>query len=95
MCVEKFNPPLDAGIEDMVMVLRKHGVETFESCQGGEGHAFVEPTVRFSGEYAAGFHAFAVARENDLPVCSLRRAYRVEDGELKGPWWEMTFLPPR
>ena len=30
-------------------------METFESCQGGAGHAYPEPTVRFFGEKAAGY----------------------------------------
>lgn len=38
---------LDSGISDYVHKLMKHGVETFESCEGGEGHCFPEPTVRF------------------------------------------------
>lgn len=31
-----------------------HGIETFESCQGGSGHSFPEPTVRFEGGLAEG-----------------------------------------
>ena len=31
------------------MILRENGVETVESCQGGAGHAFPEPTIKFSG----------------------------------------------
>lgn len=42
-----FNPPLDDGIREIVIVLVKNGVETFESCEGGPGHAFPEATVRF------------------------------------------------
>jgi hypothetical protein len=91
--VERFNPPLDKGIEREVRVLRAGGVETFESCQGGEGHSYLEPTVRFHGEYAEGFRAYAVARENGLRVSELRRVYSAGDGELRGPWWEMTFSP--
>lgn len=83
--------PLDEGIRRYVLVLRSEGIETFESCQGGEGHCYPEPTVRFFGGAAEGFRAFAVARAYDLPVSALRRYYSVEDGELVGPQWEMTF----
>ncbi|MCI0729668.1 MAG: hypothetical protein L0332_23550 [Chloroflexi bacterium] len=38
--------PLDPGIADVVHLLRKYGIDTFTSCQGGEGHAFSSPTVR-------------------------------------------------
>lgn len=91
--MEEFSPPLDKGIEREVRVLRAEGIETFESCEGGEGHAYPEPTVAFHGNYADGFRAYATARENDLAVSELRRVYSIEDGELKGPWWELTFVP--
>ena len=41
---------LDRGIRDQVAALRECVVETFESCEGGPGHAYPEPTVRFYGE---------------------------------------------
>ncbi len=82
---------LDEGIRRAVLLLRSAGVETFESCEGGAGHAFPEPTVRFHGTAWEGHRAFAVAMEHRLPVLSVRRYYSVVDGELQGPWWEMTF----
>jgi len=48
---------LDSGIRDAVRILAEAGVETCESCQGGKGHAYPEPTIRFYGERSAGFHA--------------------------------------
>ena len=89
-----YHPPLDAGIARYVDVLRSPGVETYESCQGGAGHAFPEPTVRFYGTASEGFRAFDVARKNALPVASLRRFWSVIDGEPVGPHWEMTFVRP-
>lgn len=84
---------LDAGIAPAVEVLRAAGVETFESCEGGDGHAFSEPTVRFHGERPEGFRALAAAMQNGLPVSELRRVWPVIDGEPTGPWWELTFTP--
>ena len=92
---EQFSPPLDEGIGQIVKVLREAGVETYESCEGGEGHSFPEPTVRFHGEYAEGLRAAAIALQSHLPVAELRRVYGVEDSELKGPWWELTFTPTK
>lgn len=83
--------PLDTGIRRYVLILRAEGIETIESCQGGEGHAFPEPTVRFNGNAVEGYKAFAIARNYGLPVMTLRRFYHVTDGQLEGPWWEMTF----
>jgi hypothetical protein len=89
---EEYEPPLDPGIKTYVVLLREHGVETFESCQGGERHAFPEPTVCFSGERAEGFRALAVALQHDLPVASLRRTWRIYDREPMDVRWEMTFF---
>lgn len=82
---------LDAGIADAVKVLREAGVETFESCQGGEGHAYPEPTVRFGGSNAEGFRALAVVMQAQLPVAGLRRVWIMQDGEPHGPEWELVF----
>ena len=83
---------LDPQIAPIVRVLLENGVETFESCQGGEGHAYPEPTVRFYGERAAGFRALAVAFEHGLRVLHLRRVWPIIDCEPTGPWWEMVFV---
>jgi hypothetical protein len=85
--------PLDRAISYAVKVLREGGVETFESCEGGSGHAFHEPTVRFHGGPEAGFHALACARRHGLPVAELRRFWQIVQGEPNGPYWEMTFQP--
>lgn len=83
---------IDPGIRPIVQILAQNGVETFESCEGGNGHAFYEPTVRFHGSHAEGFRALSVALQHGLKVCELRRYYSIEDGEPVGPHWEMTFL---
>lgn len=83
---------LDEGIRNAVRVLAEAGVETFESCQGGDGHAYAEPTIRFHGERSAGFRALAVALESGLKVTSLRRTWPVNDGEPTGPCWEIVIL---
>ena len=91
----RFDPPLDVGIRDIVLTLIANGVETFESCEGGTGHSFPEPTVRFEGSSSEGLRALAVALENRLPVSELRRTWGIIDGVIHGPWWVMTFHPPR
>ena len=84
-------PELDPGIARAVVLLREAGIETFESCQGGPGHSYPEPGVRFHGQQTGGFRALGVVLEARLPVCSLRRYWSVEDGEPVGPCWELTF----
>ena len=88
----EFDPPLDRGIRAAVEVLVGAGVETFESCEGGPGHSYPEPTVRFHGGRSEGFRAFAAAILAGLPVTALKRVWPVADGEPTGPWWELTFV---
>lgn len=71
--------------------LRAEGIETFESCEGGEGHAYPEPTIRFHGDRAEGFRALSVALAASLPVDALRRIWILIDDEPTGPHWELTF----
>ena len=82
---------LDTGIRKAVERLQSCGIETFESCEGGPGHAYPEPTVRFHGDIAEGYRALAVAMRAGLQVKELRRVWPVLDGEPTGPWWELTF----
>lgn len=86
-----YDPPLDEGICEIVLTLVADGVETFESCEGGPGHAYPEPTVRFHGDQAEGFRALAVAMRGGLNTAALRRVWPLLDGEPTGPWWELTF----
>jgi hypothetical protein len=82
---------IDRGIAHEVKVLWENGIETSESCEGGEGHSFYEPTVRFRGDSAEGFRALAIAQQHGLKVAELRRFWSIQDGEPVGPEWEMTF----
>ncbi|MFL6240061.1 MAG: hypothetical protein ACJ735_11285 [Actinomycetes bacterium] len=84
-------PDLDAGIRRAVRVFMEAGVETFESCQGGEGHAYPEPTIRFYGTQAAGWRALHIALEHGLPISAVRRTWPVLEGGPVGPYWEAVF----
>lgn len=88
---DKWLASLDPGIAPYVDVLDAAGIETFESCEGSIGHAFLEPTVRFYGARGEGFRALAVAIQHALPVAELRRYWQIVNGEPEGPHWEMTF----
>lgn len=87
----QYDPPLDPRIAGIVDALQRAGIETFESCEGGAGHSFPEPTVRFHGGSGEGFRALGAALEANLPVTKLRRLWRVLDGEPEGPYWELIF----
>ena len=90
----QIEPPLDNGIKRTVELLRQAGIETYESCEGGEGHAYPEPTIRFHGEPSEGFRALALLLENNLPVSALKRIWVVNDKEPTGPEWEVVFWQP-
>ena len=84
---------LDRWIRYAVLVLHRGGIRTYESCQGGNGHAFPEPTIRFEGSMKDARRAVALARDNGLPAHHLRRFWRVNDAGLERPAWELTFYP--
>ena len=41
---------IDPLILPVVEILNTHGFETFDSCQGGEGHPFADGYIRFYGD---------------------------------------------
>lgn len=89
-----FSPPLDKGVRHAVELLNSAGIETYESCEGGEGHSYPEPTIRFHGDRSEGFKALAVALQNALPVKAVKRIWDVIDNEPTGPHWEIVFYLP-
>lgn len=91
---QRFDPPLDEGIRLFVECLNAAGVETFESCEGGAGHAYREPTVRFHGDRTEGYRAVSIALRGGFNVAALRRTWPLLEGELTGPWWELTLTGP-
>ena len=88
---DKFLYSLDKGIRRYVEILRDNNVETYESCEGGKGHSYPEPTIRFYGERAEGFRVLSIALQHRLPVSALRRIWQIQDGEPVGPDWEIIF----
>lgn len=83
---------LDPGIKKYVERLQDSGIETFESCEGGKGHAYPEPAVRFHGGPEAGWRALAVCLDYRLPITTLRRIWHVLDtNQPTGPYWEIVF----
>jgi hypothetical protein len=82
---------IDAGIRQAVKRLQESGIHTFESCEGGPGHSYPEPTVAFHGGPETGWKALAVCMAYRLPVQSLQRIWHFYDGEPHGPYWELVF----
>lgn len=70
---------IDKGILPAVEILIKHGFITFESCQGGDGHCFSEPTVRFFGSEFDLIRAYEICRCYGLNVFEAKRVFIKED----------------
>jgi hypothetical protein len=85
------NGPFDYGIKRAVNILRENNIETCQSCEGGPGHAYPEPTVEFLGSYGEGFRALSICFDNGLPVSELKRVWSMNRGEPEGPIWQITF----
>jgi hypothetical protein len=86
---------MDPGIAPYVNILDAHGIETYESCQAGEGHCYPEPAVRFHGQVGEGYRAVQIALTYGMPVTDLRRFWTINrHGELDGPTWEIVFSRP-
>src|SRR5690242_16727855 len=67
---------VDEGIRPAVEILNAYGFETFESCEGGKGHAFTEPTVRFYGNEFDCIRAHELCAAHGLNVLAARRVFR-------------------
>lgn len=85
---------LDPKIEYMVRTFQEAGIETYESCQGGVGHAFHHPTIRFSGVYGDGWKAVQVALVHGFRIRQLNRFWTCIENEMTGPEWEIVFCEP-
>ncbi len=83
---------LDNGIIGVVKVLREAEIDTFDSCQGGPGHASSRPIVWFTGDENEGFRAEAVATEAGFQVFHIARFWYTRQGTRSGPYWEIAFV---
>lgn len=70
---------LDPEIAPVVHFLVGHGFETFESCQGGPGHCFPDPTVRFHGTEFDAIRAYELCQAKGLLILCVRRVFQKED----------------
>lgn len=80
---------LDPGISHPVKVLMDNGIVTFESCQGGDGHAYKTPTICFEGDQTEGYKVVTIMAQNNFRVIGIRRCWPVENNEIGCPYWEL------
>lgn len=89
---EKIKNHLDEGIKEAVRILIDNGIETFESCEGGKGHAFPEPTIRFEGDMFDCIRVLDICDKNNLNAHVSRYCFNRIDGILEKPFCEVIFL---
>jgi hypothetical protein len=88
---KQYSSPLDAGIAFAVAVLQDANVKTFESCEGAAGHAFYQPTVRFTGSHFVATRAFEACVKAELPIDCISKIWPCVDKTMAGPYWQITF----
>ena len=82
--------PGDPGMRDAIKLLRDNGIDVLDSFVP-DSDATGAPTIRFQGNAWAGYKAFAIAMESGLSVGRIQRVWGATDGQIEGPWWEITF----
>ena len=80
---------VDEIIKPAVKIMLEHGFHTFESCQGGEGHSFTEPTIRFNGTEFDLIIAYELCKHYKLNVSCVRRVYE-KNPVYNDKWEEIT-----
>lgn len=67
---------IDEGIREAVKILSENGFDTFESCEGGEGHSFDLPIVRFNGNIKNCKQAYTLCENAGLNILTCERVFR-------------------
>lgn len=84
---------IDLGVRFAVKVLHAAGIETCQSCQGGAGHSYPEPSIDLParGDDADGFGALAALQAYGLPVFAVHLVWSVRNGVPYEKLWRIVF----
>ncbi|MDE0033679.1 MAG: hypothetical protein OXU75_11150 [Deltaproteobacteria bacterium] len=88
---------LDPNILPYVEVLRAHGVETIESCQGGPGHSRAGPYISFRGPPGEGLRVAGIAQNLGWPITRIVKEWAFFGDDITTPVWVLKLrhpLPP-
>ncbi len=85
---------IDKGIRFAVRVLNAKGIDTQQSCQGGKGHAYNQPSVDIpaTDDDAKGFAALSALRDYGLPVQEVSIIWPVSGSLPTEKFWRVTFF---
>lgn len=93
MMPDEWYSKLDEGIRFPVRVLHAAGgIETCQSCQGGEGHAYHDPTIDVvaASDDAKGFRALDALVDYNIEVASVALVWPVSNGMPAEKLWRIT-----
>ncbi len=88
---------LDPDIQPYVDVLREHGVDTIESCQGGPGHSSAGPYISFRGPVGEGLRVAGIALSLGWPITRILKEWAFFADDITPPVWVLKLrhpLPP-
>lgn len=95
MWPEKSYLSLDPGIRFAVRVLHADDIDTCQSCQGGKGHSYPEPSIDMvaGSDDAEGFAAVAALQRYGLPIRSVSLVWEIShSGTPYEKLWRITFV---
>jgi hypothetical protein len=80
---------IDPEIAPALHALADYGIDTFASCQGGEGHASFMPEILFYGDENAGLYAVWLLEAAGFRVWELSRHWDLDHSLPRQPWWRV------
>ena len=85
---------LDAGIRFPVRVLHAAGLETCQSCEGGEGHAYYDPTIDMvaRADDVDGFAALRALEDYGLHVATVSIVWNIKNGLPYEKLWRIVLF---
>ena len=81
---------IDPEIVAALHALADYEIDTFSSCQGGEGHTCTMPEILFLGDDAAGLYAVWLLEAAGFRVWELSRHWDLDFGLPRAPFWRVT-----
>jgi hypothetical protein len=80
---------IDPDIAPALHALADYEIDTFSSCQGGDGHAHLMPVILFHGDENAGLYAVWLLEAAGFRVWELSRRWSLDHGMPRQPYWEV------
>lgn len=81
---------IDPEIAAALHALADYEIDTFSSCQGGDGHGGGMPEILFGGDENAGLYAVWLLEAAGFRVWELSRHWDLDHGLPRRPFWRVT-----